>query len=372
MEIFSTEYLPVISFLTAFIVVLLSIPSIIKVAQMKHLYDEPDHRTSHTRSTPTLGGIAIFAGVLISMGLWINFADSPELKFVISALVIMFFIGIKDDILIIAPLTKLGGQIVAAIIIVVVADLRITSLHGFYGITDISYFISAPLSVFIILVIINGFNLIDGIDGLSSGVGTLTAITFGYWFFISSEIQYSLLAFSLAGGLAAFFRYNVFSRTKKIFMGDTGSLILGIIISVLAIRFNEINTVNYLPTHVHSAPAVTIGILIVPLFDTIRVMFIRVITGRGLFQADKNHIHHRLLELGFSHIKATMIILFFNICFIAFVFYFQRLEILRLTLLLILLAMAFSHIPVLIIERRKKKFIQNTNTKKSHKKKNFK
>jgi len=343
------------SILISFFVVYFSIPSIVKVALKKHLFDEPDHRTAHSKAIPTLGGMAIFASFIFTISLLPNITPMPEESVIIASSVIIFFIGLKDDILVTAPLTKLAGQFIAAAIIVFIGNIRITSLHGFYGITTIPYLASISLSIFIIIVIINAFNLIDGIDGLSSGVGILTASTYGIWFYLSGHIQWTLIAFSMVGGLISFFYYNVFSTKNKIFMGDTGSLQLGLIMAILTIQFNEFNTIQSNNYFIHAAPAVSFGIIIIPLFDTLRVMFIRIILGRSPFQPDKNHIHHKLLDLGFSHLKSSIIIITVNLIFIIFVFLASsKFEILRLILLLIIIAMIMSHITVLSIEYKKK------------------
>ncbi len=341
-----------LSLITALLITWFSIPSIIRVARLKHLFDEPGKRTSHTTNVPTLGGLAIFAGLMIGLLLWVDVSHLIQLPYFVGAIVIVFFIGIKDDILVIAPMTKLVGLLGAAAVIVFFGDLRFTSLHGFYGFMDIPYYVSTSLTIFIIIVITNGFNLIDGINGLSSGVGITTSATFGIWFWLVGESEMAVLSAALCGSLAGFFRFNVFSQDKKIFMGDTGSLILGFVISILVIKFNELNINSEIQYSVHAAPSVSFGVLIVPLFDTLRVMFIRIITRRSPFSADRNHVHHRLLDLGFSHTLATFTIISVNLIFIGFVFIYQELEILRMTLLLLILAMIISYIPVFIIERK--------------------
>ena len=219
---------PLYSFLTAFIITYISIPSIITVALTKHLYDEPNHRTSHTSNVPTLGGMAIFSGLLLASLLWVDRSQCPNLQYIMASLLVVFFIGLKDDILIIAPLTKLYGQIFAALIIVVLGNLHFTNLHGFYQITEIPDWLGMGLSIFVILVITNAFNLIDGIDGLSSGLGILISSTFGIWFYLAGFLQQSIISFALSGALLAFFRFNVFSKTKKYLWAIPARLFLGL------------------------------------------------------------------------------------------------------------------------------------------------
>jgi len=354
----NTYFLIAITFLTSFVICNVSIPSIIKVAKDKGLVNVPGDRTVHKYHTPTLGGLAIFAGLLISLCLFADADKIAELQFIIAACIIVFFVGLKDDVLVIAPLVKLTGQIFSALILVVFGNLRFTNLHGFFGIFSIDYVSSILISVFFIIVVINSFNLIDGIDGLAAGIGFVTSLTYCIWFYLFGETQYALLSVCMTGSLLAFFRFNVFGSKNKIFMGDTGSLILGLILAILTIKFNELNINAYYSLNkyaITSAPAVSFGILIIPLFDTLRVVFIRLVIRKSLFKADKNHIHHGLLRLGQSHLKATMVLVLVNIGFIVFSFYCKFISIRRLFLFLLLLAMILAYIPFIIAEKRQKK-----------------
>lgn len=360
----SSELLVIIGALISFFIVLSSVPSIVTVAQQKRLYDEPGRRKSHHKAIPNLGGIAIFAGIAIALGITGNFSQSPEFKFILASLVIVFFIGVKDDILIIAPTKKLSGEILATLIIVVLGDLRFTSLHGFMGIHQIPYFASLALTCFVFIVIINGFNLIDGIDGLASGIGMISAAFFGTWFYLVGNNNYAILAATVFGAYAAFFRFNVFGKANKVFMGDTGSLILGLFMSVLAVKFNESNVGYYGPFAIKAAPAVSFGILIVPLFDTLRVFVIRIARKQSPFRPDKNHVHHLLLKIGLSHVGATVRIITVNIIFIVLALCFQSLGIFKLMLINLAVASMFSFLPELF--RRKQKVRQMVNEYDAH------
>jgi len=353
-----------ITLLTAFFITLLSIPSIIEVAIAKHLYDEPNGRTSHTINTPTLGGMAIYAGLIISSMLFVNIERIGYIQYIIAASIVIFFIGLKDDILTIAPLKKLIGQIIAAAIIIDLGDVRFTSLHGFFGIHEIGYLPSALISLFVIIVTINAFNLIDGIDGLASGIGILVVSFFGVWFFLVGHSELSVLSAALVGSLMAFFRYNVFSKKYKIFMGDIGSLTLGFFISVLLIRFNEINIGLQSPYAISSAPVVSFSILILPMFDTLRVFIIRIARGNSPFKADKLHVHHRLILLRKSHIQATSILIAANAGFIIIALLLQNIGMYWLGLIIVSLALILSYIPVAIC-RNNAKLSKNTSSKPS-------
>jgi UDP-N-acetylmuramyl pentapeptide phosphotransferase/UDP-N-acetylglucosamine-1-phosphate transferase len=202
------------------------------------------------------------------------------------------------------------------------------------------------------VVIINAFNLIDGIDGLASGLAMIASTAFGIWFFIAGNIQFAILSFALVGSLIGFFIYNVFGHRNKLFMGDTGSLIIGLVISALVVKFNEFN-INISEYYaIKAAPAVSFAIIIVPLVDTLRVMTIRIFNKQSPFSPDNNHIHHRLLGLVSSHLMVTLIILSINVLFIAFALYLNHLQInVNVQFILVLLAgIIVSLIPSVILK----------------------
>ncbi len=352
----SEPYIILFAFIVSLVITAVSIPSIIKVAELKQLFDEPNERNVHNKSIPTLGGMAIFSGFMVSALFFSDFAEIPELKYVLAATVILFFVGIKDDILVIAPLTKLIGQILAVSIIAVFSDLQFTDLHGFFGIHHISQYWGIPLTIFVYLVIVNGFNLIDGIDGLSAGIGVTAAGILGIWFFLVKEYHYAIISAALVGALLGFLRFNVFSVKNKIFMGDTGSLILGLGISVLIVKFNEMNIHHNFDYAKYAAPAISIAILTVPLYDTLRVMFIRFFQRKPLFKPDKQHIHHVFIQMGLSHKQAVLILTVINLLFSAAAMYLHNLMgIRRLIMLLLLAAMIIFYIPVVITNIKKRK-----------------
>jgi UDP-GlcNAc:undecaprenyl-phosphate/decaprenyl-phosphate GlcNAc-1-phosphate transferase len=350
-----TEIAILTSFIVSFVITLTIIPTIVTVANLKKLYDEPGKRKAHKTNVPTLGGIAIFASLVIASGIFSVFEYQHEYQYFIVASVVLFLIGLKDDILIIAPLKKFLGQLFAAAIITVLGDVRLTSIHGFLGITTIPYVASVTLTIFVIILIINGFNLIDGIDGLASGVGILSIGVLGAYFCYNGEYDYALIALSMIGSLLAFFYFNVFGKEFKIFMGDTGSLLLGFTAAVLIVHFNEINAAHSVRWFIKAAPAVSFGILIVPLFDTLRVFVIRIASGKSPFLGDTNHVHHKLLALGYSHWRATLSILCVNAIIIVCAFVFRDLGIFRLMILNIALALFFSVLPEIIFFRVVKK-----------------
>lgn len=332
----------ILSFLTSFILTFFAIPSIIHVAKKKHLMDEPGERRSHQESTPSLGGIGIFAGVLFAIIFWTPFNLFQDLQYILCAFIIIFLIGAKDDILPIDPTKKLVGEIAAAFILIIKSNVKITSFYGLFGIGVLPEWFSIAFTCFVILVIVNAFNLIDGINGLTGSIGALISVCFGTWFLLVDSIELAIVAFALAGALIAFLKYNI--TPAKIFMGDTGSLLTGLICSILTIKFLEVNKELPLENIFRFAafPAVAVGILIIPLFDTLRVFITRIIRGRSPFQPDRNHIHHLLIDYGFSHMQATAVLVFVNLGFIALVFYLQHIGTFELLLTVIALALILT------------------------------
>jgi UDP-N-acetylmuramyl pentapeptide phosphotransferase/UDP-N-acetylglucosamine-1-phosphate transferase len=298
----------------AFLITYFAIPAIIRVAKDKKLFDEPDERKVHKAVIPTLGGLGIFAGFIIStlMGVPVHLAN--ELQYFLAAALVIFFMGVKDDILILSASKKFMGQLIAAGIIIKFGGIQISNLHGFLNIYEIPHFASYVLTAFTIIVVTNSFNLIDGVDGLAGSLGLLTSSVFGVYFLLTGEIMYSVMALSLAGSLVAFLIYNF--SPAKIFMGDTGSLLIGLLNSIFAIKFMSVaaNPESTIP--LLSAPAIAFAILIVPLLDTLRVFSLRIFNRRSPFSPDRNHIHHFLLDMNFSQKMITLICVSANIVFI--------------------------------------------------------
>ena len=232
-------------------------------------------------------------------------------------MLIMFFVGMKDDIIGTAPVKKLAAHIAVAFIMIFMADIKLTSLHGLFGIREIPEWAGIMLSIFTYIVIINAFNLIDGVDGLSAGVGIIAATAFGFWFYYAGDWTYAVLAFSLAGALLGFLRFNF--NPAKIFMGDSGSLVIGFLFAVMAIELVEYDAQLELPKIIEniSKPILSMSILVYPLVDTIRVFTLRAVKGVSPFTADRNHIHHRLMDLGLGHKQTVIVIYIFSLIIIA-------------------------------------------------------
>lgn len=306
----------------AFLITFLSIPVIIRVADQKKLFDLPDARKLHTKPIASLGGVGIFGGFFIASLLTISTAQNPDFQYFFAAATVIFFLGLKDDIMILSPLKKFLGQVIAAAILIHLAHIRIDSMHGFFGIYELPKAFSLVLSYSTIIVIINAFNLIDGVDGLASTLGLLTTAIFGSYFYMAGMPGFALLSFALTGCLAAFLIFNF--NPAKIFMGDSGSLLLGLINAILVIKFIQTADSPVSPFPIESAVAVGFAILMVPLADTLRVFSMRIMKGRSPFSPDRTHIHHLLLDRGLNHREVTLCCLLLNIFFITLA-YFSRL-----------------------------------------------
>ncbi|HEX4956565.1 MAG TPA: MraY family glycosyltransferase [Lacibacter sp.] len=335
----------------AFLVTFSAIPIIIRVAEMKHLFDLPDdERKLHMNPIPSLGGIGIFAGFILAMLIAIP-VGSVYFQFITAAVMVIFFLGIKDDIVVLTPLKKFLGQLAAAAILVFKGGVVIDSMHGFLGIETLPYAFSIAITFFTIIVVTNSFNLIDGVDGLAGSLGLLSSIAFGTYFFIAQEPVYAVMSYSMTGALLAFLIFNV--SPAKIFMGDTGSLLLGIINSILVIKFINVASSPVAVVAIPSAPAIGFAVLFVPLFDTLRIFAYRILSRRSPFSPDRNHVHHLLLEKGCSHNMVTFLAVAFNIMIIGLTYLGRNLG--NTILLMGLISIGFSTISLLIYTNRAKR-----------------
>lgn len=307
------EFQIIITFIVSVVITITAIPVIINISKLKDLMAEIENRSSHEELTPTLGGVAIFAATLISYFLWKIPSEGYEIHLAVSSLIILFFLGIKDDILILSPKKKILIQIAASLLLITLGDLRINNLFGLFGYSSISYLPSIILTTFIFIVLTNAINLIDGIDGLAGSFGFLSSIYFAILFYRLEHYAFVILAVSLSGSLLGFLRYN-FSIKNKIFMGDTGSLILGFLISFFSIKYINLNSAFLFDSRLtNDAPLLIMVILMLPLFDTLRMFLIRLFSGKSPFKGDRNHFHHILLDWGLSHWNATACLITFNL-----------------------------------------------------------
>ena len=345
-------------FFTSFFITYIIIPTINRTARFINLFDYVDNRKVHFQNVARLGGVAIFAGFIITVLIFIDTQKFAFLGPFVGGLVILFFIGLKDDLVIISPFTKLVGQIIAASVIIIPGNCIITNLHGFFGIHEIHWIVGFIISLLIFLVTTNAFNFIDGVDGLSASIGALSSLIFGIWFFLTNNFQLFYISFAVSAALLAFLRFNMFSKNNKIFMGDTGSMFIGYVLSFLVIQFNEIDLLVKSTSQffIYPAPAVAFGVLIVPYFDMLRVIYIRLLSGKHIYSPDKKHFHHLLLELGFSHKQVTFGLVSFSLIFSVLVFWASNyLTIRRLILVELLVVLLISFIPEILVKRKRNK-----------------
>lgn len=356
MNEFLAEYSSVIALFLAFGITFLSIPAIIRLSLVKKLYDAPDERKKHTSRISPLGGIAIFGGMIISFVFSTAHLANPALNSVLVALFVLFITGVKDDLFPLVPYKKMIGQILAVAVVVIQGDIRLVSFYGLFNVHMLSYGVSVLLTFIFFLGIINSYNFIDGINGLSSGIGLVVSGTYALCFNYLHEELFLILSLSIFGSQLAFLRYNLFNA--RIFMGDSGSMILGFLAALLSIHFlqaNELSEVFLLKKI--DAVVFAFSIIIIPIMDTTRVMFIRVfILRRSPLKADRNHIHHALLDIGLTHVQSTVILVTLNILFVVGAYYLN--DYLRATYLFILLfvsALLVSQIPFVIKQRQKRR-----------------
>jgi UDP-GlcNAc:undecaprenyl-phosphate GlcNAc-1-phosphate transferase len=309
---------------TSFAVTFLLIPIIIKYSLQKNLVDVPGRRKIHKTQTPSMGGIGVFIGFLVSILIWINLSAWNDIKFVAFALIIAFITGLRDDLVPLRPIYKLIAQIFAGLILVILLDMR---LHSFYGLIGGEWplWISYLITIFTIIVITNSFNLIDGLDGLAGTIATCSLGAFGAWFFLMGDTVFAVLAFSMIGAILGFLYFNW--QPAKIFMGDTGSLVIGLFLSICTVRFINLNDSlsDDSALHFEASIATAGSFIIVPLIDTFRIVVLRLLKRQSPFKPDKQHIHHAFLRLGMSHAKTSLSLGGIQLLFILLAIAFMKL-----------------------------------------------
>jgi UDP-GlcNAc:undecaprenyl-phosphate GlcNAc-1-phosphate transferase len=306
----------IFSLITTFLITYVAIPKVIFFAEKLRLLDEAGIRASHKGSVPIFGGIAIFTGIIFSLLFW---ADIENIQYLLVSILIVFFVGVIDDLLVLPPFKKIVGQVIAISIIIFFGDLQIDNMHGVLGVYDLPIWIGTLFTIFVVIVITNAYNLIDGVDGLAGGIGVISSFSFGVIALLMGQSDMSIVAFTLMGALLAFLKYNLYPA--KIFMGDTGSLVVGLILSILAINIIRYGLVAETIKLPNKGPLLAIAILAIPLFDSLRVFVVRVFKRKHPLSPGREHIHHTLLDLGFGH-KKTSFILYFSAIFIIVFSYF--------------------------------------------------
>lgn len=313
MEFYTFIEIVLIPAFIALLCVALVHPTMVHIAHLKGIVDEPNARKLQRVPIPILGGVCVFLGIVVSLGFTSVFENCTDLFTVVMAMTVMLYMGTGDDILGLSPRIRFVAEILTVLCLIGIGGYSLNDFHGLWGLGMIPAGVAVPLTVFASVGIINAINLIDGVDGLSSGFCIMACIMFGTLFYLSGDTSMTILAAVSAGALVPFFFHNVYGKSSKMFIGDGGTLVLGIIISVFVIRSLQ-----------HGAPcsayvasgmgliAFTLAVLAVPVFDTLRVMTARMLQGHSPFLPDKTHLHHLFISYGFSHAGTTVIILSLN------------------------------------------------------------
>ena len=347
----SSFYLKVVlSFVFSFLITWYSIPTIIKISRRKNLMDEPGQRSSHERKIPNLGGIAMFFSIAVCASIF-AYQLFDLYKFLFASLVILLYVGVMDDIVVMRAYKKLLAQVVVSALLVIGSDVRIRSLFGVFGVYELNYFLSVIFSIVTFIILVNAYNLIDGIDGLAGVYGVICFSLFGISYYRLGEYNYPLVILSttIIGTVIGFLYYNLSDRSKKIFMGDTGSMLLGFLLTFTSICFMDIFIVKKVQGavfyHLNTAPVMAIAIMILPIVDTLNVIIIRLAEKRSPFDADKNHIHHKLLKLGITHKRATLYIISYYLFIVIISYFLRHIEVNLLLIIILLLGFLGAYLP---------------------------
>ena len=347
----------VLSFVFSFLITWYSIPTIIKISRRKNLMDEPGQRSSHERKIPNLGGIAMFFSIAVCASIF-AYQLFDLYKFLFASLVILLYVGVMDDIVVMRAYKKLIAQIVVAALLVIGSDVRIRSLFGVFGVYELNYFLSVIFSIVTFIILVNAYNLIDGIDGLAGIYGVICFSLFGISYYRLGEYNYPLVILSttIIGTVIGFLYYNLSDRSKKIFMGDTGSMLLGFLLTFTSICFMDIFIVKKVQGavfyHLNTAPVMAIAIMILPIIDTLNVIIIRLAEKRSPFDADKNHIHHKLLKLGITHKRATLYIISYYLFIVIISYFLRHLEVNLLLIIILILGFIGAYLPNFFMKKK--------------------
>ncbi|MEC3877507.1 glycosyltransferase family 4 protein [Chryseobacterium salviniae] len=352
-----------LGFLFSFLITFFSIPTILRISRKKNLMDEPGIRSSHLRKIANLGGIAIFYSIGICAPIF-AYELFDLYKFLFASLVILLYVGVMDDIVVMRAYKKLVAQVVVSCLVVIGSDIRIRNLFGIFGIYEINYFVSVVFSIITFIILINAFNLIDGIDGLAGGYSLVCSSLFGISYYRLGSYNYPLVILSviIIGSVLAFLYYNLSNyRSSKIFMGDTGSMLLGFLLAFTSISFIDIfidkNIPNIPRYHLKSAPVVAVAILILPIVDTLNVIIIRLINKKSPFDADRNHIHHKLLKLNLTHRRSSGYIILYYLFIVGLAYLLRHTNVNLLLFIILFLGFFGAYIPHFIYTLR---HIKNT------------
>ena len=348
--------LSLISAVMAFTASYIAFPIIINVCVIKNLTASPNERSSHIKKTPNLGGLGItFGAFLVSAFFCSIMLDAEMVNILLSiavSLIILFYAGIKDDLIGLTAKPKLLVEVISASIFIFLTEIRIDSFYGLFGINELPLMISYIFTLFVFIVIINSFNLTDGIDGLAASIAIIIFSCFLYYFINIKSILAIISISSMLGSILAFLKFNISRGKYKIFMGNVGSLVIGFILAVFS---TMVLSTGFSNTYfLSNKPVYILALFAFPFLDTIRVIILRVISGKSPFLADKNHFHHKFLEAGFSHIKSTLFIISYCLIIIIFSFLLFDTNILKHFILTLVLSIVFLLLIIWFLSKLKK------------------
>lgn len=303
---------------SAFIIAFLCLPVLIKLLSQWRVFDSPGKHKIHQHYVPSMGGVCVLMGAVFAQVIGLPLSELSTFKYFYITIAMMFITGLRDDILTLSPREKLIGQLLPIIILVVFDDTLLKSLYGVFGSNVVFNQLAAWIvTIFTIVILTNAYNLIDGLDGLAGTFGFIVLLVFGTWFYLAGDYAVALISLSFAGSVLAFLYFNW--QPSKVFMGDTGALVLGLLLSFLAIRFINVNynLDHNNPIRFSSSIGTAVLVMIIPIFDTLRVIIFRLRKFQSPFRADKNHLHHQFLKLGMSHSKTVIVISALHLFFVA-------------------------------------------------------
>ena len=303
----------IIPALLAFLGTLWIHPKVLKIAILKNIVDNPDARKLQRNPVPVMGGVAVFFGIVIGLCSSKAIFDSANTFMLISAMMIMLYIGTMDDIIDLSPSSRFLVEIAVIAWLMYASKSSMNCFWGLWGIDTIPTIASYALTIFAAVGIMNAINLIDGVNGLSSGFCFMSSVLFAIFFYTSGNNVMTTLAISAAGAIVPFFLHNVFGQSSKMFIGDGGTLVIGTMMAMFVMNILGENSGHAaLEAKGMGLIPFTLAVLSIPVFDTLRVMTTRILHKKSPFHPDKTHLHHMFIDLGFSHIGTTVSILSLN------------------------------------------------------------
>lgn len=303
----------ILPFLSAMLLTFWIHPRIVRIAKIKNIVDNPNSRKLQRRAVPVMGGFAVFFGIVVGVGLTSVFFDSYALFTCVVAMTVMMYFGFTDDILGLSPWLRIIVEIIMVGFVIKMDMVNMNDMHGLFGIHKLPVWLSLPLSAVAGVGIINSINMIDGVDGLSSGFCVVACLSFGFFFCVSYDGTMAVMCALAAGALIPFFLHNVFGAKSKMFIGDCGTMMMGMLMTIFCLHvIDNTSRVAYNFPNM-GVVAFCLSVLSVPIFDTLRVMTTRILRGVSPFHADKHHLHHLFIEIGFSHAGTAVAVISLNV-----------------------------------------------------------